>query len=286
MNVRTDLAIEQICEINQENGIKKTDKTTNGILTVEIEILNKKASQQIKKPMGRYLTIHLNSMQNSLANFENIIKTFATNLKSLLDENIKSALIVGLGNDSITPDALGTMTIKNIFATRHIKKSIQDEIGLVGIFPVCAIAPGVLGQTGIESAEIVNSLVKTCKPDVVIVVDALAAKEIARLGNTIQLSNIGISPGSGVLNARAMINEETLGVPVISVGVPMVVDMATIAQDLFSCTLKESEKYQSIMVTPREIDVMIEHCSKLIGYGINLALQPNLSLDEIIALVS
>lgn len=286
MSIRTDLAIEQITEINQKNGIKKSDRTTNGILTVEIEICTTKSSQELNKPVGKYLTLHLENMRYSLENFENIIKTLAVEIKGLLNKNVKSALIVGLGNDAITPDALGTTAIKNIFATRHISKEIQKEIGLDGLFPVCAISPGVLGQTGIETAEIVKAVVNASKTDVVIIIDALAAKEINRLGNTIQISNTGISPGSGVLNARALISEQTLGVPVISIGVPMVVDMATIAQNLFKKTLNESEQYQSIMVTPREIDVIIEHCAKLIGYGINLAFQEALSLDEIIALVS
>lgn len=200
-------------------------------------------------------------------------------------------LVVGLGNCNITPDNLGPMTAKNVLATRHIKGEIARSTGLSALRPVAVIAPGVLGQTGIESAELIASVSKKLSPCAIIVIDALASMKLERLGCTVQISDTGISPGAGVNNARPKIDSSNLGVPVISIGVPTVVDAVTIACNLTGAS-KESLKSQIsprgeiMMVTPREIDLLIERAAKLSGLAINRALQPEFSIEDIATLIS
>ena len=191
-------------------------------------------------------------------------------------------LVVGLGNRDITPDALGPNAINYILATRHISPELAHEIGLDGLTPVSAVATGVLGQTGLETAEIVGAICKQTRPTAVIVIDALACKSLDRLGKTIQMSNTGICPGSGVQNARKELNRKTLNTTVVSIGVPMVVDLRTIVSEI---TGSSPELQSNMMVTPREIDALIEHSSKTIAYSINKCLQPTLDIETIAALV-
>lgn len=290
MSIRTDLAIERL-EMNGEivpNGVTKKEETKDGVLTIRVEIESDEAQTILQKPKGTYLTLHVSDFKNPSESFLDEVEVVAQQLSSVLPKNENGALIVGLGNSDITPDALGPKTVSYLFATRHIDDALKQLTGLTDISSVCAIAPGVLGQTGIETAEIVASLTRELKPSVVIVVDALAAKSIERLGTTIQVSNTGISPGSGVQNRRKELSEKTLGVPVVSMGVPMVVDMTTIAHDMFHEEVEDdriSEKGRTMMVTPREIDVVIEHAAKMVAYAINRALQPTLSLEDLVSLV-
>lgn len=290
MSIRTDLAIERL-EMNGEilpTGVTKKESENDGVKTIRVEIETDEAENLLQKPKGTYLTFYVSDFKNPTESFLNEVEVVSEQLRTILPKNEKGALIVGLGNSDITPDALGPKTVSYLFATRHIDDALKQAIGLTGISSVCAIAPGVLGQTGIETAEIISSLTKELKPSVVIVVDALAAKSIDRLGTTIQISNTGIAPGSGVQNKRKELSEKTLGVPVVSMGVPMVVDMTTIAHDIFNEEIDNnriSEKGRTMMVTPREIDVVIEHAAKMVAYAINRALQPTLSLEELVSLV-
>ncbi len=276
MSIRTDLAIERL-EMNGEilpTGVTKKESENDGVKTIRVEIETDEAENLLQKSKGTYLTFYVSDFKNPTESFLNEVEVVSEQLRTILPKNEKGALIVGLGNSDITPDALGPKTVSYLFATRHIDDALKQAIGLTGISSVCAIAPGVLGQTGIETAEIISSLTKELKPSVVIVVDALAAKSIDRLGTTIQISNTGIAPG--------------LGVPVVSMGVPMVVDMTTIAHDIFNEEIdnnRMSEKGRTMMVTPREIDVVIEHAAKMVAYAINRALQPTLSLEELVSLV-
>ncbi len=169
-----------------------------------------------------------------------------------------------------------------IFTTRHIGREMAERLNLPDLLRVSALAPGVSGQTGMETAEIVTALCEQTKPDFVIAIDALAAGSVARLGTTIQLSNTGISPGSGVLNKRKELSRATLGVPVLSIGVPTVVDLNTICQG----AQEKGQAEKSMMVTPREIDTLIEHAAKTIAYALNRTFQPGLSLEEIAALTA
>ncbi|MGL5244660.1 MAG: GPR endopeptidase, partial [Sarcina sp.] len=222
-----------------------------------------------------------------------------------------TALVVGLGNWNVTPDALGPEVVEKLMITRHLKKVMPDAID-DSVRPVCAIAPGVLGITGIETGEIIKALVEKIHPSLVICIDALASRRLERVARTIQISNTGISPGAGVGNHRMQLNEETLGVPVIAIGVPTVVDAATIANDAMDLVLDEmisqsqegkefynmlksidkNEKSHLIksllnpyvgdlMVTPKEVDDVIDSVAKIISNGINIALQPNMEMEDI-----
>ena len=193
-------------------------------------------------------------------------------------------MAAGLGNRAITPDAVGPQTVTHVIATRHL--TAQEPRWFGDWRPVSAVAPGVLGQTGIETGEIVRGLVAHVRPDLVIAVDALAAGRISHLMRTIQCADVGIVPGSGIDNARTALDRETLGVPVIAVGVPTVVDGATIAHEIMrEAGPVESEALRDLaeplLVTGRDIDREVREISRVIGYSIDLALHPQLSLSDI-----
>ena len=172
-----------------------------------------------------------------------------------------------------------------VLATRHIDKSLSEEIGLGELRIVAGFGPGVLGRTGLEAAESVKGIVNSVSPSAVIVVDALAARRLSRLGTTVQLSDTGIIPGSGVGNARKEITERSVGIPVISVGIPTVVDVGTLVNDLTGSKSDIPQANRNMIITPREIDIVIERASELIGMAINKALQPDISVDEMMMIV-
>lgn len=300
MNYRTDLAIELAQDMIQAEGIpmeglpdglKAHTKKVNSVEITTIEIQNEEMASRLKKPKGRYVTIETRPLWKSPQDQSEEICAAADCLRRLLPQD-GCVLVVGLGNSGITPDALGPQVIEKILATRHIGKELAESIGMAGMRKVAAIAPGVMGQTGIETGEIVSALVNYIHPSAVIAIDALAARDTARLGRTIQISDTGISPGSGVLNARKELCQKTLGIPVISLGVPTVVDATTLAYDLLDGSKLEKEKCrelfdpsgEQLMITPREIDLLIGHGAKFISLAINKALQPDLHLDDITAL--
>lgn len=288
MNSRTDLALESLDfakEVMPE-GVTKSQETKGNLTVTTIDITHEGSANILGKPIGRYITIETEGFQTASPTFEEEVQHVADAIAQVVPEGIKTALIIGLGNSSITPDALGPQVIRYTLATRHIDPEMAKSIGLGGIHPVSAISPGVLGQTGIETAEIVQALVEQTKPDLVIAVDALASKSIDRLGKTVQISNTGISPGSGVLNKRKELSRQTLGVPVISLGVPTVVDLQTIAHDYMGENADVPRRENNFMVTPREIDTLIEHAAKTIAYAINRTLQPTLSIEDIAALTA
>ena len=207
-------------------------------------------------------------------------------LKNLLPES-GSALVVGLGNAAMTPDAIGPLALDSLLITRHLLSAMPKQFA--GFRPVAAFRTGVLGITGVESAEAVRGLVAEVQPAMVIAVDALASRRVGRVCTTVQLSDTGIIPGSGVGNHRAALNRETLGVPVIAIGVPTVVDGATLAADLLEeagITEIDPDRLRTgMMVTPRDIDQQVRDLGKVIGYGINWALQ-DLEIQEMAALLS
>ncbi len=290
--VRTDLAAEmrEMLGAGELEGVKSETEKFENISISRINVLNEAGAKHLGKPVGTYVTIQSPPFGGSIdASYEEI-ELIAKEVAAMLPQNPQLVLVVGLGNRSITPDALGPDTAEQILATRHISKEMAHEIGLDNLHGVAAIAPGVLGQTGVETGEIIASVVKEIRPSAVIVVDALAAKSIDRLGCTIQISDVGIVPGSGVSNARKALNRETLGVPVIAVGVPTVVDAATLAVDLLEtedkATInKVTPRGEAMMVTPREVDVMIERASKVLALALNKALQPEMELEDIQMLV-
>ena len=290
MNFRTDLAMEAVQLLKQtDSGIKQHKKNVGDLEITQVTIETDAAAQKLGKLKGKYITIELPAFTDNFQNIDDKIEVISKQIRYLLPSE-GLIFVVGLGNEAITPDALGPKTIKSILATRHITGEIARSTGLDALRSVAAIAPGVLGQTGIEVSEIIQSIIKKINPTALIVVDALASMETSRLGTTIQICNTGISPGSGVGNARPGLNQESMGVPVIGIGVPTVVDAQTLAKNLLnSDTTRYSEKISQktaprgelMMVTPREIDLLIERSSM----SINGALQPNFSVDDIMSLV-
>lgn len=268
---RTDLAVESFESVNKTyiDGVKVREE--NGVTTVTV--LNEIGAVAIGKPVGKYITCSVPSFVNNTDIFDGRLDKISLILNSILPEGIESVLVAGVGNLDITADALGPKTSNYVLATRHI----MGQSDLFGdFFNVSSISTGVLGDTGIESAEIISGIVSTIKPDCVIAVDALAASSADRLGTTVQLSNTGISPGSGVGNHRYEISQKTLGVPVVSIGIPTVVSTEIISKR--QCD-------EPMFVTPREIDRVIDLGAKLIGMSINICLQKNISQQDLFSLV-
>ncbi|MGN1442392.1 MAG: GPR endopeptidase [Acutalibacteraceae bacterium] len=295
MNFRTDLAVERREYIGTKtiDGVISTYEHTDGVKVTRIEIIDENGEKLLEKPQGKYITLEIPPFTGYTELGGSEVEVLSQELRKLLPK-YGTVLVAGLGNDQITPDALGPKCVNYILASRHINKELAEKIGLEGLRSVAAIIPGVLGKTGIETSEIIEGTVRKIKPSAVIAVDSLASRRLERLGATVQLSDSGISPGSGIGNRRTAIDRGSLGVPVIAVGVPTVVDAATMAMDILenSGSLDEKAKkkiYDSdqgkMMVTPKEIDLVIERAAKFIAMGINLALQPQLEAEEILEIV-
>ncbi len=294
MNFRTDLALERKEYIDKHNldGIISHKKTVDGITVDTITVTNEQGEKTLGKPIGTYITVETVPFTKNSDLFSPSLYVLRDELKSLLPEEKGCVLVAGLGNESITPDALGPKCVSLLFATRHIPEDFAKEIGLRNLRSVAGIVPGVLGKTGMESSEIISGIVEKIHPCAVIVIDALASRSTERLGRTVQLCNTGISPGSGVGNHRQKINEDTLGVPVIGIGVPTVVDGATMALDILEKAgvvgdlINKTTLKDTMMVTPKEIDALIERASRLIAMAINTALHPDIDGEEILSIVS
>jgi len=279
MTVRTDLAVESIGNKIPEGITQKF--RGNAFKVTEISINNNMSALKAGRKKGRYVTLESEGFDRISREFRDMCREFADELSPFISSG--EILVVGLGNSNITPDALGPKVISRIFATRHLKKELenQDEF-LSQLRPVSAVAGGVLGQTGIETAEFVKAITDKIKPSCVIVIDALACSDINRLGKTIQFSDTGISPGSGVQNKRSELSFESLGVPVIAIGVPTVVDMHTIVSSYTEMSVDSS--LPNMMVTPRDIDKLIDRASVILAMGINMAVHPQLDFEEIEAI--
>lgn len=278
MNIRTDLAVESFSAERLPDGVHRNIRGESFEIT-EIIIDNDDSLETLGKGKGRYITLEGNSLSRFSDEYEEMACELADELKRLVPEG--EILVVGLGNNDITPDALGPQVTAKILATRHLRNELDsdEEEFLTSLRPVSAFAGGVLGQTGIETSEMVKAIVEQLHPAGIIAVDALACSDISRLGTTIQLSDAGISPGSGVSNARKELSEKLFGIPVIAVGVPTVVDMHTIVRSLTGHSI--DSKLPNMIVTPRDIDRLTERASQLIAFGINMALQPQLTFEEI-----
>lgn len=316
-NIRTDLAIEAremlMGEVREEiAGVMMETESLPEINITRVNITTPEAEQRMGKKQGRYITLEAPGLRQKNTELqEEVSRQFTKELLGMLELGpATTSLIVGLGNWNVTPDALGPRVVKDVFVTRHMLALEPDVLG-EGFRPVGAISPGVLGITGVETSEIIQGLTEKVKPDLLIVVDALAARSLNRLHTTIQIADTGITPGSGVGNKRMGISKETIGIPVIAVGVPTVVDAITIADDLAGHLLEaimreagpDSPVYkvvQSIaegdkrsvmeevlepyggrlMVTPKEIDTLIEDVARLLAGGINAALHPAIQSEE------
>ena len=289
MAFRTDLAVEAIENHKTAAAlphVRQSDRTLEGFAVHEVRILSEDAAREIGKPQGRYLTLERDALiRREEDAFPRACKALSTLLRELLPRpNDGPVLIAGLGNRMITPDAIGPQTADHVIATRHLVS--QSPKVFADWRPVSALAPGVLGQTGVETGEVICGVLDRVRPAAVIAVDALAAGRLSRLLRTVQLADTGITPGAGVGNARAALNEETLGVPVIAVGVPTVVDGATLAHEISSqlgqpaCEALD-DLSQPVMITTRDIDREVADISRMIGYAVNMALHPHLSVADI-----
>lgn len=289
MAFRTDLAVEAIENHKSAAAlphVRQSDRMLEGFAVHEVRILSEDAAREIGKPQGRYLTLELDALiRREEDAFPRACKALSTLLRELLPRpNDGPVLIAGLGNRMITPDAIGPQTADHVIATRHLVA--QSPAVFADWRPVSALAPGVLGQTGVETGEVICGVLDRVRPAAVIAVDALAAGRLSRLLRTVQLADTGITPGAGVGNARAALNEETLGVPVIAVGVPTVVDGATLAHEISSqlgqpaCEALD-DLSQPVMIITRDIDREVADISRMIGYAINMALHPHLSVADI-----
>ena len=308
-NFRTDLAVERTNIYRRANKLEEIDgietqdeEIDENIKVSRVKITNEKGEQAIGKKKGVYVTIDLKQLK--LADEDQIQKasdTLSSELKEIIKNHVQAKddiLVVGLGNIYVTPDSLGPKVINEIDVTRHIIKYLPQYID-ESARPVTAISPGVLGTTGIETYEILKGIVENVKPKLLIVIDALSSRSIERISSTIQISDTGIVPGAGVGNTRAEISEATLGIPVIALGIPTVVESAVLVNDcldlliqklqneaksnVFLNQLKEQDNYETIkdalnpqdynmIVTPKEIDDLIENMKDVVARGINMSL--------------
>ena len=290
MSFRTDLAVEAIENMDQaanHQQVRQTERTLEGFSVNEVEIRTDHAAREIGKPRGRYLTLELDALiRREEDAFPRACRALSTLLGELLPNSAASGpvLVAGLGNRMITPDAIGPQAIDHVIATRHLVEQVPDVFA--SWRPVSALAPGVLGQTGVETGEVICGVLDRVKPAAVLAVDALAAGRLSRLLRTIQLADTGITPGAGVGNARAALNSQTLGVPVIAIGVPTVVDGATLAHEIAaqlgspSCEALDDLSLP-VMVTTRDIDREVADIARVIGYAVNMALHPHLTVSDI-----
>ena len=308
-NFRTDMAVERtdiykkVNNIQKDiNGIEAENELQKDIEISRVKITNEEGEKALAKPIGNYITLDVKNMKTADdEKIEEIAEAVANELRDVIGKHIKDTediLVVGLGNLEVTPDSLGPKVISNIEITRHILE-YMPKLMPEDTRPVSAISPGVLGTTGIETMEILKGIVENIKPKLLIVIDALAARSIERISSSIQIADTGIVPGAGVDNKRKEISKKTLGIPVIALGIPMVVDLASITNDCINLfieslqqkamsneylnELKEKDNYEEIkealiprdynmIVTPKEIDILIENMSKIVSKGINKAL--------------
>lgn len=292
MFFRTDMAVERRDLYRNANkvedeikGIECEEEIIDDIKVTRVRITDKEGEKALDRKMGNYITIDVKRVNNiTTEKEEKIINTFSKELKDIIEKNSNKSdeiLIVGLGNLYATPDSLGSKVVQNIEITRHIKIYLPNAID-PNTRSVSAITPGVLGTTGVETIEIVKGIVDNIKPKLVIAIDSLCSKNIDRINKSIQISDTGIVPGGGVGNKQEELSEDTLGIPVIGVGVPTVLDAATIVIDtLNSCKINISENEIvekmklnnfNFIVTPKEIDSLIESMSNIVSEGINMSL--------------
>ena len=281
-NIRTDLAVEarelsrrEAKNATEIDGVISDVRTEDGITVTNIEITNENGSKALGKAIGNYITIESPNLKYSIDIYERVCTLISEEIRKMADIKSDSlTFVVGLGNRDITPDALGTEVVSRLLVTHHIKQNMKDFFD-DNISGVCALIPGVLGTTGIETAEIIKAVSEKVKPNLIIAVDAMAAADIRRVSTTVQISDTGIQPGSGVGNNRECLNEETIGAKVIAIGVPTVIDAATISK------VEIPKELAPLMVTTKDIDLVIERTAKTVANGINLALHRDMTLRDI-----
>ena len=299
-NIRTDLAVEareiwneSAKEKTQLSGVIARDKTVAGFDVTTVQITDEDGARELNKPIGTYITVGLESfIRREHDAFKNGAITLCAEINRLLDlAPDDCVLVVGLGNAAITADAVGPIAAGHTMVTRHLVDKMPDDFGMLR--RVSVLKSGVLGTTGIETVDIIKAVTEKLRPDRVVVVDALASRRLRRVCRTVQLADTGIVPGSGVGNARAAINRETLGVPVTAIGVPTVVDAGTLAADIAAeagASNVDRRDFESfggdMIVTPKDIDSSVNDISKLIGYALNLSLHSGITVDDITMFLS
>ena len=291
----TDLAME-----SRGAQPEQTQTLPGGIERTTVTIRDEQTAKALGRPMGVYVTLSCPQRKSiELGTRRALSEALGRAIAGMLPEACRTVLVAGLGNRTVTPDALGPRTVERVLVTRHMDGCLPQDVS-ERLRSVCAAAPGVLGVTGLETAEVLRGMTEHVHPDAVIAVDALAARSSSRICSTIQIADTGISPGSGVGNHQKALTRETLGAPVIAVGVPMVVYASTIAGDALSDMIRAdggteadeekvaacvervvSERLGDLIVTPREVDALVERMAGILAEGINLALHPGLSREEI-----
>lgn len=312
-NIRTDLAaeIKEFRKLTEKDGFYDESSEKDGIKFREVRILNSEAAKKIGKPVGTYITVDFGIAFEDDAVFDSAAEVIAEKIRDLvgldLNENV---LLIGLGNSNLTSDAIGPETLSGVIVTRHLKSHLPEIYSTLPLRELSALTPGVLGTTGIETVDIVKAVAEKTKPSLIVAIDALASRRAERVCSTVQMSDSGISPGSGVGNHRKELSRKTLGVPVISIGVPTVIDTATLTYDTFEalCTMADSKvftdliesgavTYQTVcdalgesssnmIVTPRDIDVLVNKASRLLAFSLNMALHGDLTPEEIRSLLN
>lgn len=291
----TDLALEA-----RGSAPAQGVKLQSGVERTVVKIESQEMAEKLGRPMGTYVTLSCpQTMTIALDIRRALSNEIGKTIRGMMPGDAKTVLVAGLGNRSVTPDALGPRTVEHVLVTRHMEGCLPADVAS-RLSSVCALAPGVLGVTGIETAEVLRGMTEHVRPDVVIAIDALAARSSLRICSTIQIADTGIAPGSGVGNHQKALTKETLGVPVIAVGVPMVVYASTIVSDALGDLIRSgggseadeekleacvsrvvSERLGDLIVTPREVDAFVERMAGILAEGINLALHPGLEPDEI-----
>ena len=303
MQIRTDLAMESGALEQRTGGVSMKTVHHGQVEEIQVFVETEEAARALEKAQGTYITLFHPALSHAdVEDREEMIHALAKAVRDLIPDT-GDVLVVGLGNRYMTADALGSRVLESLLITRHMK-DMTDGFLKGRLRGVCAAAPGVLGVTGMETAEMVRGMAEHVQPAAIIAIDALAARESSRICTTIQVTDTGILPGSGVGNHRVGLTKETLGVPVIAIGVPMVVYAAVIARDALTLLLddmgmNEEEHEQAVeglvqkiacqgmgdlVVTPREVDELVGKVARIIADGLNLALQPNLSEEEILLL--
>lgn len=293
---RTDLAVEahQLWREGAGDaaslpGVRAQEENRDGFPVTTVTVSSREGAQALGKPQGTYITIELDGLLRREENaFQRAAEVVAEALRPLLPES-GPALVVGLGNRAVTPDLIGPLAVDHLLVTRHLVEQVPEHFG--DLRPVAAAAPGVLASTGMESSLVAQALAGRLKPACVIVIDALASRSLDRLCRTVQLSDAGVVPGSGVGNHREALDRDSLGVPVFTVGVPTVVDGTTLALDLLErAGRRELDRGDlpdggGFFVTPREVDQRVADMGKTLGYAVSMALNPSLTVEDLTMLL-
>lgn len=291
----TDLAMEG-------GGAPPGERLKSGIERTTVRIETQEQAKEMGRPIGTYVTLECpQHMSVELGTRQALSEALAETIGGMLPAGARTMLVTGLGNRSVTPDALGPRTVERVLVTRHMVPCLPEDVKR-RMASVCAASPGVLGVTGVETAEVLHGMVEHVRPDAVIAVDALAARSSRRIGSTIQVTDTGITPGSGVGNHQRALTRATLGVPVIAVGVPMVVSAWALASDALLAMNEDGEidgetlcacvervvtaELGEMIVTPREVDALVERMAGIVAEGINQALHPKLTRQEVAQLMA